>query len=213
MEVEAAGVEHRLGRIAAVRRLQLRDVAVVVDVAHADVRPSRLPVPDRRHAPVADDRVGHLVGAAAVAPAVAEGQLPDAVHHQAVRQVGVLVSLFVVGVGLVPLGHLLLEVRPRVAGEHGVAAAEAPLEPELRRIERARAVIAAHVDVAELRIRPEEILALRRGVVQRLSGNQAGKRIGHVRGERIDHRVVAHVAGREDTAAARALMLTSVLRS
>ncbi len=70
-------------------------------------------------------------------------------------------------------------------------------QAELRGVVRARSVVPPGIDVAELRIRPQQLLPLGGGAVEALTGQEAGERVRHVRAEEVDRRRVAHSARRQ----------------
>ena len=140
------------------------------------------------------DRVQHAVPVGSPLLAAAEGQLVDAAHDQPVRHVGVGRPLLIGAVGGVQQRHLLGELRPGVGHQDRVAAREPLLQAACSAVVPAGAVVRAALDVGELRVRQQQLLALDRRAVQVGARQQAPERVGHVGGEVVDGGLVARPA-------------------
>ena len=200
VEVEAADVEHRLVGIARIVALQRTQVAVEVDVAIVEAdRPSALELPDRLHAPAADERVGDSGGPAGPPPAVAERQLPDAAERDAVRRrrTPTAGSRSPLSVGF-SLNTRSVNLRPGVGRQDGIAAREALLDLYLRRVVLARAVVVERVGTLPncgygRRSCERAIVA----PLKPVPGSRSDERIRDQLREEIDRRLVAHRTRRE----------------
>src|SRR5262249_10158687 len=147
--------------------------------------------------PAAEDPIRDAAPRGAPAPALTEGQLPDSGDDQAGLDVVVVEPLVVHGVGGVEKVRLPQPARIGVAREERVAGVEALLCAKLGRVEITRGVVALPGHAGELREGPKELRARRRRSVQALARNEVLERIGDVRREEVDRRLIALGTGRQ----------------
>src|SRR5262249_23324645 len=173
----------------------LSRVTLEEDVAPGDWR-AGLQLIDALRLPIAQEAVDEPGPAIAPMTPTAERQLPDPARHETVRPVIAGDALLQLGVARVEQADAFAVPRPCVGREQGVAAAEAFLDAELRRVVIRTPIEAFSDDVAEGWEQVKKRAQADGRVVTQTGAGRSDppERVGHAFTKQPNNRIVAHRA-------------------
>src|SRR5260370_19283599 len=163
VEIEAACIEGRIDRATANVGVRRALSTIEVDVATVQVdRTSALPLIDASRLPATEDRVDDTTPVVTPLATFPEGRLPDAVDHDAVRDIVGADPPLVARIRVVEEAHLFHHLRPGVTSLQRQPAGETTLQAELAGVIDSPPVVTLRRDTGEFREGAQQLPPRRR---------------------------------------------------